>query len=423
MANTFNKNEEIFFEEFVEKFDPNNLHANQANVRQASTRFFDKNGVVERRNAQMMVSTTTGRDISGQNQDILEPTVPVSISDSNIYNHAFTLNSNELKEKSHRDRNVMAAVRKLSNDLDLAVADKVSKQGSIVITQTTEFADYDSLAKAETEFLNREIQIGDPRCMNLSPRASRKAASVIASRESGVQQQSAYEKSMLPMVAGFETHKANVIAAIGAAAGGGSITVDGAGQGAEISVFDSNSTDAADNRYQNLTVSATTNVAVGDAFTIAGVNSVGMISKSDTGSPQTFRVLEVVNGTTLRITPAIIPKGGSGVGQTAYANVTAEPADAAAITFINTAAIQPITFFCKDSVEIFTTSMADPDLSSTMAVMRARTDSGIEILFAKEASITDLSVQYRLSFMAAPHVLENQRAGIMLASQGANVGG
>lgn len=423
MANTFTKNEEIFFEELVPKFQATNLHANQANVRQASTRFFDKNGVVERRDGQMMVNTTTGRSISGQNQDVLEPTVPVSISDSNIFNHAFTLNSSELADKRHRDRNVMAAVQKLSSDLDLAVTQKVVNQGSIVITHTGEFADYDNLAKAETEIANREISLSDPRCMNLSPRAARKAANNIASRESGLKQNDAYEASMLPPVAGFETHKANVIGAVGAAAGGGAITVNGAGQGHAIVVFDSNATSAADNRYQNLTVSATTNVAVGDAFTIAGVNSLGMISKSDTGSAQTFRVVSVVDGTTLQITPAILPKDGAGVGQKAFANCTAEPANGAAITFINTAAAQPITFFCKDSVEIFTTSLADPDLNSTMAVMRAQTDSGIEILFAKEASITDLSVQYRLSFMASAHVLENQRAGIMLANQGAEIGG
>lgn len=422
MADQFTESEVIFFDDVVSKFSPNNVHANQAVVRQASTKNFTKDGVTERRQSQLMVNATEGRDISSDNQDIISLTVPVGISDADIVNHTFDLNSSELKNKYYRDGQVQAAVRKLSNYLDLRVANKVANEGSVVITDQGEFDDYDALAKAETEFLNREIDISDPRCMNLNPRASRKASSVIAARESGVQQQAAYERSMLPPVAGFETHKANVLTSIAAAAGG-AVTVDGDNQNKTLEVWSSSSTSSADNRYQNLTVNSTASKKVGDAFTITGVNSVGAISKSDTGNLQTFRVVEVVDGTTLRVTPAIIPADSSDLGQKAYANVTTTPADGAALTFINTAAAQPNTFFCKDSVEIFTTGCADPDLSSTLAVMRAQTDSGIEILYAKEADINDLSVKYRLSFMASAHVLESQRAGIMLANQGADVGG
>lgn len=422
MANQFTDSEKIFFEGVVEDFDPSNVHANQAEVRQASTEHFTKDGVQERRQSQFMVNTTEGRDVSSDTQDVKSLTVPVGISDDDIVNHVFELNSSELKNEYYRDNQVRAAVRKLSNKLDLRVTDKVVKEGSVVLTRTGEFSDYDALASAETEFQNREIDLSDPRCMNLNPRMSRKAASVIAARESGVQQQAAYEASMLPSVAGFETHKANVIASL-AAAGGSSITVNGANQNKTLEVWSSSSTSSADNRYQTLTVNSTTNVAAGDAFTLPNVNSVGMISKSDTGSLQTFRVVSVDSGTTLTITPAIIPADSADLGQKAYANCTTTPANGAALTFINTDAAQPSTFFCKDSVEIFTTGCADPDLSSTLSVMRAQTDSGIEILFAKEADINDLSVKYRLSFMASAHVLENQRAGILLPGQNADVGG
>lgn len=68
----------------------------------------------------------------------------------------------------------------------------------------------------------------------------------------------------------------------------------------------------------------------GDVITIAGVNAVNPVSKSDTGRLQTFTVLADVDSdgsgnATLSISPAIITTG-------AYQTVTAAPADNATIT-------------------------------------------------------------------------------------------
>jgi hypothetical protein len=49
-----------------------------------------------------------------------------------------------------------------------------------------------------------------------------------------------------------------------------------------------------DNRYQTVTVSSTTGVVAGDAFTIDGIEAVHHITKRSTGELKTFRVIEVV---------------------------------------------------------------------------------------------------------------------------------
>jgi predicted RecA/RadA family phage recombinase len=59
-----------------------------------------------------------------------------------------------------------------------------------------------------------------------------------------------------------------------------------------------------DNRYQTITISSTTSVAAGDAFTIANCNSVHLITKGDTGQLMTFRVISVPSATTLVMLPA-----------------------------------------------------------------------------------------------------------------------
>src|SRR5690606_13106880 len=105
-----------------------------------------------------------------------------------------------------------------------------------------------------------------------------------------------------------------------------------------------------DNRYQNITVSATANVKAGDSFTIAGVNSVHHITKQDTGQPKTFRVIEVVSGTVLKISPAIISAGGGSDAEKQYKNVSATPANGAEITWLNTAAAYQNPFWQKDAI-------------------------------------------------------------------------
>jgi hypothetical protein len=89
----------------------------------------------------------------------------------------------------------------------------------------------------------------------------------------------------------------------------------------------------------------TSTVKVGDAFTIAGVNSVHHISKQDTGQLKTFRITRIVTGAggtgTVEIEPPIISAGGGTRAEAEYKNVSATPANGAAITFLNTVTARP----------------------------------------------------------------------------------
>lgn len=90
---------------------------------------------------------------------------------------------------------------------------------------------------------------------------------------------------------------------------------------------------------------------VGDAFTIAGVNSVHQITKDTTGQPQVFRVL-AVSGTTVTISPKILPVENADVASRPYANVDAKPAASAAITILNKNAAPANLFWADGSVEL-----------------------------------------------------------------------
>ena len=90
-----------------------------------------------------------------------------------------------------------------------------------------------------------------------------------------------------------------------AAAGGGGITMDTRASAGNYwvpratSVAVTGEVANVDNRRQVITVSSTTSVAPGDAFTIANCEALHHITKGSTGNLKTFRVISVPSGTTL----------------------------------------------------------------------------------------------------------------------------
>jgi hypothetical protein len=145
-----------------------------------------------------------------------------------------------------------------------------------------------------------------------------------------------------------------------------------------------------DNRYQSVTVSNTVGVAVGDAFTIDGVEAVHHITKASTGQLKTFRVISITSGTVMVISPPIIGATSSPTdAELQYKNVevVTESATAAPINWLNTGASAINVFWQKDSLEILPGRYAIPADAGT-AVMRATTDQGVELVMQKFTTLT-----------------------------------
>lgn len=422
MSNSFSSTEKIFFEDVIMGFDSNNITAKNVKLYEPSMQDVERSGLTVRRPQPMVAEVTNGRDISSQYKDVLELTVPSTIAESDILNHAFKLNSLELNDPTRRSRAAKAATQGLGAKIDTITSDAVATYGTLVATETGDFTSYDSLSKGETQLMEREVNAMSDRSLILNPRMARKMANELAGRQTdNSRDRSAYERSLLPSVGGFETLKANVITAIGGSSSSG-VTVNGANQRKTPTVFDGTNSAAADNRYQTLTVSASHGLVVGDAFTIAGVNSVGGVTKKDTGQLQTFRV-QSVSGNDLTISPAIIPVDEAATAFKKYGNVTTTPANGAALTVLNTATAQPSIFFCRDAVEIFHGRLNVDDFAAGgVSVMKETTDSGIEIIFAKSTDIDTLETKYRLSCWARASVIAPEMAGIYLPGQGAAFG-
>jgi len=167
-----------------------------------------------------------------------------------------------------------------------------------------------------------------------------------------------------------------------------------------------------DNRRMVLNVAGANiaNIKAGDSFTIANVNAVHQIDKSDTGQLMTFRVISVAGGgANLTITPAIIATG-------PYQNVTAAAANSAALTFLNTATKPVNAFWTQGAVTLNYGKLAFPN-DQGAAVLTATTKQGVPLLMS--ANFTNLAgkVDIRCTTLYATTVLEPEQYGIIIANQ------
>ena len=169
-----------------------------------------------------------------------------------------------------------------------------------------------------------------------------------------------------------------------------------------------------DNRQGTITVSAS-GLQVGDAFTIAGVNSVHQITKDTTGQPQVFRVL-AVSGTTVTISPKILPVENTDVASRPYANVDAKPAESAAITILNKNAAPANLFWADGSVELMYGKLAFPTGQGPQ-VMTATTEQGATLIMSYAFDHIKGVTTARFTTLYGCSVLVPEYTGIVIAGQ------
>ena len=315
---------------------------------------------------------------------------------------------------------------------DNAVLTVAGQQGTLVVRRTTAANGFDDVAQAEALMNEQGVPMED-RVLALSTRdyngmagnlANGGTASAPGSRSFGnsVSDQ-ALRNGLVGRVASFETYKLDYAQRKAAAAGGAGLTINTLAGGGNYftpkatTTAVTGETSNVDNRFQTVTVSSTTNVAVGDSFTIANCNNVHMITKEDTGQPKTFRVIAVPSATTLVISPPIIPAQAAVDSTLQYQNCKfTATSGTAGITFLNSAAAYLNCFWHRDSMEILPGRYAVPS-DAGVAVMRASTDQGVELVMTKQYDINTMKTKYRLDTLFGVVCKQPEMAGIMIFSQ------
>jgi len=422
MANAFNKEERVAFENLLEGFQDQLVLSKNVSIFNTNSTEMERTGNAIWRPQPYIAQSFSGTDMTNNFKDYTQLAVPATLGYSKSV--PWTLTATELRDALQEGRLGDAAKQKLASDINVAVNSVATAYGSVVVKRSTAAAGYDDVALIESAF----NELGVPnyeRYAAFSTRDYNGMASNLAGR--GTMQgkpTTAYEKSYVGNVASFETFKMDYAPRLTAAAGVTCTITNGSAlyyTPKATSTAATGEVSNVDNRFQTISINVTSGtVKVGDCFTIAGVNAVHHITKQDTGQLKTFRVTAIVTGAggtgTVQITPPIISNGGSTDAEAIYQNVSATPSNGAAITWLNTVAAYQNPFWQKDALELLPGRYAVPN-DAGAAVLRATTDQGIELVMQKFYDINTMKTKYRVDTLFGVVNKQPEMSGIILFSQ------
>jgi hypothetical protein len=399
MANNFSKEERVAFEDILGGF-------NDAMVISRNVATYGTNGeLMERANDTIWrpmpyiltsQDRTVGSAVTAQTANQLS--VPSRLSYKK--NVSWNMNALELRDALQEGRLGTGAYQRLASDINTSVRDVASLQGTLVASITGAAGDYDDIAAAENLMNEQGIPEGD-RYLALTTRDYNGLAGNLAGRQNLVANKtiSAYERSYVGMVAGFETYKIDAGKRIAATTATVTIATNGAQVRYVPDNIDANGNNV-DNRYQTVTVSTTTGVTAGAAFIVAGLEAVHQITKESTGQLKTFRVISIVDGTSMVISPPIIGANSSPTdAEKQYKNVeVVSTSGTAAITWLNGVATSANPFWHKSSIELLPGRYAVPN-DQGVDIMRGTTDQGLEVVMGKKFDNSTFTSLYTLDVL------------------------
>lgn len=422
MPNGFNKQETVLFDQAIEGFQDALVLSKNVSIFETDQQTMERSADIIWRPQPYVAQSFAGTDMTSNFRDQFQLAVPATIGFAR--SSPWILTARELRDGQQEKRLTDAAQQKLASDINLAILNVATVQGSLVVRRTTSPTGFDDIALADAIMNEQGIQYTD-RCIALNTRDYNSMAGNLAARQTMNEKPvTAYDRAKISdNIANFATFKLDYSQRLLAATGVG-VTITTANQfytPRATSTAATGEVGNVDNRFQTIPITVTSGlVRVGDAFTIAGVFATHQITKQDTGQLKTFRVNAIVTGGggtgTVQITPPIISAQGATDAERQYQNVTTTPAAGAAVTFLNTFTNNVNVFWHKDALEILPGRYVIPD-NSGVATMRATTDQGIEVVMQKFADINTMQTKYRLDVLYGVVNKQTQMSGIMLFNQ------
>lgn len=419
MPNEFSKEERVAFEDILEGFEDALVLSRNVSKYQSDSSDMERANDVIWRPQPYIAQTFDGMDQSANFGDNTQLSVPATLGYSK--SAPWILDAKEMRDALQEGRLGASARQKLASDINVAIMSVAANQGTMVVKQTSAATGFADVALCEA-LMNEAGVPGYERYLALGTRDYNGMAANLAGRETmNKKPTAAYERAFVGTIASFDTYKMDYANRLPAAAGS-SLTISTLVGASNYYTPVATSTAATgeqsnvDNRYQTVTISATTNVVAGDCFTIAGVNAVHHITKGDTGQLKTFRVISVDSGTTMTISPPIISNQGATDAEAQYQNVDVTASGTAAIVFLNTVAAPVNPFWQRDAIEILPGRYAVPT-DAGAAVMRSTTEQGIELVFQKQYDINTMKTKYRLDTLFGVVNKQPEMSGIILFNQ------
>lgn len=333
-------------------------------------------------------------------QDITESTVPVVVNPElgidfavSDFELATAVRNDGSIDDAFRTRYLKPAGLRIAAELDFQLATLIKNQtANFVGTPGTGPSTYQNIADAQIPMDNFACPRDGLRYAAFSPTANAALIGGLSGLfNAGTAISENYKKGVLGDALGLNIMMSQNVPSHTVGPLGGTPLVNGSNQG----LINAGSTD---NPYaattslvtDGWTAAAALRLRRGDVFTIAGVNSVNPETKADTGQLMQFVATadtssDASGNATVAISPAIIAGG-------AYQNVTARPADNAAITVVtgtaNTTYRQNL-FWHRDAITFVSPELEVPKNMDMASVSSLADEGSISLRFVRGYDIVN----------------------------------
>ena len=347
----------------------------------------------------------SGWDMTGSETGIIEETYPALLGTPN--NDFVQQRADDLRDSRFWERRGQTSGRRQATELNKDIASAIATQGSLFYRSNVT-SGYEFIAQAQAIMNERQLK-DSGRCFVLNDRDTLTFGSDLAARQTlqgrpadtwktgqigaNVASFDVFTGSYLPNITGGADPAVTVTGAQAFVPSGGSVN---ATTGVVTNV---------DYREASLVVNNSALVTVGDKFQLensgTAIQSIGLADKTASGQPMTFSVIELTDGTHIKIYPKPIAADQAGITtlQAAYANINTAILNAATLTRLNIDASNKTNiFFDKSAVEVIGGSIPAELFAQYdgMKVISDTMSNGLKLYMVYDGDIATMNFRFRI---------------------------
>jgi len=348
----------------------------------------------------------SGWDLTGEETGIIEETYPAVLGTPN--NDFVEQRADDMRSQVFWERAAEQSGKRQATELNKDIASAIATQGSLFYRSNSS-SGYDFIAEAQAIMNERQL-VESERCFVLNDRDTLTFASDLAARQTlNGMPESVWKKGQLGQnIAGFDNVMTGSFLPNISGGADPAVTITGAQSfvpsGGSVNATTKVVTNV-DYREATLVVNDSSLVSVGDKFTLensgTAVQSIGLADKQATGQAMTFTVIEITDGTHIKVYPKPISlvDAATSTLEKAYANINVQIANAATLTRLNIDATNKANiFFDKSAVEVIGGAIP-AELFKEYDGMKVITDTlanGLQLYMVYDGDIATMNFRFRL---------------------------
>jgi len=390
-----------FFDDVLQQMNDDFTYAGLVDVDTINPGTMQNANDIYWRNVEQQRPIIEGRDLTGLETSTIEQGYPLRLEAPK--NDFMEYNIQNLRDEGFMRRAAVASAKKQNAYLNKRIAELVASTGTL--TYESSAAGFDFVAEADTLMTERGCYRGEGSTFFLNPRTNQVMASDLATRSdlSG-RPEGAYATAMIGKnVAGFDVYRAptygTILQRVNATGGTVAADVTEVPEGFVSAGVDS--IQNVDYRVGGISVGTGegANFQVGDVITVAGVNALNLMDKTDTGELMTFRVV-AIDGDDLSVYPKPIAADQAGITteQAAYANISTAIVSGMTVAATNATGGQANSFWANDSICVVNGDEPFEILNEFdgMKVVSETLDNGVKLYMGYDANLATVNARVRL---------------------------